>query len=190
MKNKTILTDIDDTILCWGDGFVDYMEHSGFDVTNGRTDLNTWIDAEKYIRNENHIEKFNESKWFAQLKPIAEAVEVLPRLKAAGWTFVAISMVNKNPKVLANRYKNVEKYFPDIFDSIIHTGFFPHAKVPYLNMFRPTYWVEDSMTNAIDGSKCGHNSILLHKTYNENLEHKGVTKVKSWLDIEKIINEA
>ena len=183
-----ILTDVDDVLLHWARGFIEHMGTSGIDTTTAHIDFNNWINSNEYIRAENLIDRFNESESFAELEPYEDAFDVVNRLHRQGYTFVAISAVEYTRESWAYRKQNLDKFFPDVFQSIFHVGLKQHSKKPMLSAFAPTFWIEDNATNAADGADLGHTSIIMDRPYNGNIEHPNVLRVSSWYDIEQIIS--
>ncbi len=184
---KLILTDLDDVCLHWAKGFAKYAEAFGYDITGAAENINAWLYKNVSARDRGIIDAFNDSKHFASLEPYEDAVDVINRLKHEGWTFIAISAVEKGSFSWSLRKQNLDLYFPDVFEAIFHVGFTPNAKLPYLNLFQPTYWVEDSSSNAVDGSIAGHTSFLLERPYNSEFHHHNVIKAKTWYEIEEKI---
>jgi len=182
-----ILTDIDDVLLHWAQGFIHHMGTTGIDITTAHIDWDNWINSNEYIRAENLIDRFNESEKFSELEPYEDAFDVVNRLHAQGYTFAAISAVEYTRESWAFRKQNLDKFFPDVFQSIFHVGLHRHSKKPMLSAFAPTFWIEDNAVNAADGADLGHTSIILDRAYNRNIEHPKVLRVNSWYEIEQLV---
>jgi 5'(3')-deoxyribonucleotidase len=179
---KYLLTDIDDTIVSFNSQYVNFLEKEGHielcptthEVTNVTIDLLANMDM---LSN-----KFQESRYFSDLKPFECASKVLPIFKNHGYKIVGISAAQNNYVVLRNRNKNMQRYFPNLFDGMFHVNS-PENKKQILQKFPESIWVEDLYDNAKIGVDCGHRSYhLLHGSSPLSFTD-GIFQVDNWSDI-------
>lgn len=188
---KLILTDIDDTIVHWSKHFREWVVQQGF-VTAGENpteyDLSKWLNLnhEKTI---DLITEFNTCESFEFITTHTDALEVINRLKRDGYNFIAISAANEHTVTWEMRKRNLDYYFPKVFDVIYHTGFSSStSKRDFLNKFKNCYWVEDSLKNAnlAEGDKM---TFLIDRPWNQGKINNTVHRVKDWYEIERYIKE-
>lgn len=181
-----ILTDIDHVILNHADAFQNWL----IDYKSNRYKDRNW---RNYPNIEDFMEtttdkvnevilEFNRSKYFKDLKPEYKSEEYIPMLKNEGYSFIGITACGTDEKVKENRYINMEKYFPGIFDEIFYVDD-PKDKLYYLSKYEESIWVEDSEDNALLGDGCGHRTYLMDQPYNICFSSKNIKRVYSWEDI-------
>jgi len=184
---KIILTDIDDTILHWAEGFTDFISKKGIDIPvkplHQSMNVGEWLKIDDHEEN-NIILEFHFNEVFSNLRPYDCALTVLPKLKNMGYTFVAISAANNDKPTWEFRKTNLEKFFPNIFSDIIHTGWTANSpKINYLKQYDSSIWIEDNYHNAIDGLKCNHSTFLIERKYNKFCRNDDIIYVTDWNDI-------
>lgn len=190
MTNKFILTDVDGVLLNWGNGFEKWMRanHLKYGIaipTAGLMDsmnVEEWLgmtyeDTRPIVRDFN-----NDPDWFPYLEPMADAVDTVSWLKREGYTFVAISACNDDEWHKEARRGNLEKYFPNTFDTI-HLVPVGASKEKYLSRYRSTYWIEDHPRHAEEGARLGHMSFLITRSYNRHFKETMAKRVWSWKEI-------
>lgn len=177
--------DVDQTLLDWTSGFLLFMEKHGLKpkeiVPHG--DVLDWFHisfdeakeyAYEYARSEEH---------FGTIPSWPGAEDAIETLHDDGYRFVAITAVNPYPVAYKSRSKNLKTLFGDVFDDLHLIGF-GNGKKPVLKQYEPTYWVEDSFHNAVDGAEIGHYSFLLNHPQNIKWgEHDKVHRVDHWNEI-------
>jgi 5'(3')-deoxyribonucleotidase len=179
---KYILTDIDDTIVSFNSRYIHFLEDEGHielcpnthDVLDVSKDLLT--DAETIIN------QFQETNFFSDLKPFKCAHTVLPVMKEHGYVVVGISAAQNTYMSLRNRKINMQRYFPDVFDDIIHVNH-KNNKRQYLERFPESIWVEDLYENAVVGAECGHRSYYLLNGSTPIYRTDSVIQVENWFEI-------
>lgn len=180
----TIITDIDDTILNFADGFQEWVEAKGHKTHGQLRDLcsiQELLDCGRESVDDLVIE-FSLSESFRYLKPEVCALRALPLLNSMGYDFVAISSCVDGPVVAEHRVHNIEEVFGFEFKAIHLTGLMK-PKVDFLKSYDPSFWVEDNGGHAIIGAEMGHKTFLLNRSYNEGTDHPDITRVNSWNEI-------
>lgn len=186
-----ILTDIDDTVLTWYKEFNQWLlKHKNFKAPENPL---TWklgkilgiseTDADELVQ------EFNASEEFFNLKPCLSSQEYLPMLsqnhKIIGITSGSSNKINiEITKAL--RAANLERYFPGVFTDLYVLPLHGDKK-PILNSFYTSLWVEDSGINAVKGLEAGHDVFIIDCPHNRDFNHSGMTRVKDWSDIYKIL---
>ena len=178
----TILTDIADTILKFGDGFQDWVEAKGLKTYGRLRDLcsiQELLDCGRDSVDDLVIE-YSLSDSFRVLKPEPCALSVLPMLNTMGYDFVAISSCVDGPVVTEHRIHNLEEVFGFSFKAIHLTGLMK-PKEDILKSYDRSYWVEDNAGHAIVGAGIGHKTFLLNRAYNKLVDTgPDVIRVTDW----------
>ena len=183
---KYILTDIDDTILKFADGFQAWLTKHGHQtvgkIRDGYSVANALNcseeEADKLIR------QFSEDEGhmpYLEVEP--DAAEILPELEKMGYKFVAISACVNSDVTVRARHLNLKNAFPVDWHAVHCVGLH-QSKDDHLRMYRNTWWVEDNAKHALRGAAIGHHTFLLDRAYNSHLDIKdNPYRVKSWHDI-------
>ena len=181
-----ILTDIDDTVLTWYREFAKWLF-----TTKGikaPTSEETWALGERLGISEDHadqlVNEFNASGEFFDLKPCRKSEVYLPMLavdhKVIGITSGSSNLMDiETTKAL--RAANIERYLPNVFSDLIVLPLHGDKK-PYLEQYYPSYWVEDSLSNAVKGLEAGHVVYLMDVPHNKT-QNSDLRKVRDWADI-------
>lgn len=181
-----ILTDVDDTVLEFGDSFQKWAEDRGH-VPRGRVrnigDIATVFDMET---DDGIVEDYFHAAAFGEMTPEPDALDVLPRLHKLGVKFVAITACSDHPNVIAKRTRNLEEAFGFKWEAVHCTGVH-RPKVTLLNAYKPSVWVEDNPIHAVVGAELGHQTFLLDRPYNQSLIHPKVSRITDWYEIERRI---
>jgi hypothetical protein len=189
-----ILTDIDDTVLKFGDKFQDWCEAKGLPTFGRLRDLctiETFLNCDRDRATELVIEFSTCRDTMPYLEPEEDALEVLPKLYAEGFRFVAISACVDTPEVADMRLENLERSFGFPWE-VIHCVGLLKPKVQTLMQYDSTVWVEDNVWHAHTGAGIGHQTFLLDRPYNRFVPD-GVTaeikpkRVQCWREIHKAI---
>jgi hypothetical protein len=189
---KILITDIDDTILVFGDAFQKWaVDVKGYtllqDVRNGGSIQDALgIDIETMTQ---LVIEFSENpELFSTLEPEPDALIVIPEIYLMGYQLVAISSCVNSPEVVTGRRKNLEDAFGVPWLDVHCTGLL-QPKESYLKLFQPTWWVEDNAGHALAGAKMGHTALLLDRPYNRKIEltSSNPTRVNNWYDVLDII---
>lgn len=186
----TILTDIDDTILRFGDGFQAWAEAKGLTAVARLRDSASIQECFNISRatTDDLVIEYSLSHSFRELEPEPCALVILPELHTMGYDFVAISSCVDGPVVTEHRIHNLEEVFGFEFKAIHLTGLLK-PKVDFLKSYEASYWVEDNAGHAVVGAEMGHKTFLLDRTYNASLQHPLVTRVKDWHEIATVIHK-
>lgn len=182
-----ILTDIDDTILQFADGFQKWAIGKGYEMQGHVRDMpiETAIPCTR-AEAEELIVEFSLSEDMANLEPEVCAVAVLPMLKEKGYEFVAISSCVNTDLVMDYRIRNIQKAFGFEFKEIHLVGL-GESKENFLKHYDHAVWVEDNAKHSAVGASMGHRTFLLDRTYNRNFHNDAVTRVNDWHEIMRIL---
>ena len=187
---KTILVDCDGVVLNWEYAFDIFMEEHGFTkVKDAGTIYNI---GERYGIDKDQgrklIKIFNESASIGFLPPLRDAVEVVTRMAAEGWQFIAVTSLSTNKYAQKLRKKNLDKLFGKgtfVEVTCLATG---ADKDKALEKYAGSgcYWVEDKPENALAGAKVGLKPILMEHGF--NMDNKDFPLVKNWKEIYEIVS--
>ncbi len=189
MKRKLILTDIDGVVLQWGKTFGHYIKEMG--LVPDTHIIRPAYKVEKILNISREeaftlIYEFHHSKYFTDLVPYADAFMYINHLAKEGYRFIAITACGKanNKIIYDNRYKNLNKYFHNIFEDL-HIMPLGESKAECLSKYKNAYWIEDSLKNAITGLEFGHFTFFINRE--EDLRDQGshpmITEFSSWKEI-------
>jgi len=110
---KTIIVDCDGVVLNWEYAFDIFMEEHGFTKVKGAETI--YNIGERYGIDKDQgrklIKIFNESASIGFLPPLRDAVEVVTRMAAEGWQFIAVTSLSTNKYAQKLRKKNLDKLF-------------------------------------------------------------------------------
>jgi hypothetical protein len=165
---KLILTDIDDTVLKFGDKFQSWCVSKGLPTFGNLRDLcsiEEFLQIEREIATDLVIEFSSSPDQMPFLEPEECALEFVPKLYAEGWQFTAISSCLDTPEVVVWRRENLERVFGIPFVDVHCTGLLK-PKHDYLSRYDSTVWVEDNAFHATVGAGMGHRTFLLDRQYN------------------------
>lgn len=194
LKDRVILTDIDGVCLDWEWAFHVWMEEHGFKKTEGGNLVYSigkryGIDVDQ---GKKLIKMFNESAAIGFLPALRDAQHYIKRLhEEHGFVFHAITSLSKDKNAQKLRKMNIRKLFGETaFEEfiILDTG---ADKDQVLEKYRDTgcWWIEDKITNALDGAKVGLQSLLMEHGHNMDFEHPEIPRVTSWKEIYDIITK-
>lgn len=125
-------------------------------------------------------------------KPMQHAVEVLTRLKAKGFQFVAITGRVILPVLKysdgttescgALTQRQLYTFFPDIFDDVIYAT----DKIEVCKQYGIVAMFDDELQYLADNlEELAVESIVMNKQYNQSEAH--LARVSDWLDFEQLI---
>ena len=186
---KTILVDCDGVILNWEYAFDIFMEEHGFTKVEGAGTI--YNIGERYGIDKDQgrklIKIFNESASIGFLPPLRDAVEVVTKMAAEGWTFIAVTSLSTNKFAQKLRKRNLDKLFgKGTFETVtcLATG---ADKDNALAKYKDSgmYWVEDKPENALAGQKQGLKPILVEHGF--NMHNKDFPLAKNWKEIYEIV---
>jgi FMN phosphatase YigB (HAD superfamily) len=194
LKDRVILTDADGVILDWEWAFHIWMEEHGFKKQEGgefvyNIGKRYGIDMDQ---GKKLIKMFNESAAIGFLPALRDAQHYVKRLhEEHGYVFHCITSLSKDRNAQKLRKMNIRKLFGETaFEEfiILDTG---ADKDQVLEKYRDTgcWWIEDKITNALDGQKVGLKSLLMEHGHNMDFEHAEIPRVTSWKDIYDIVTK-
>ena len=196
-KNKTILCDVDGTILDFANPFHDWMNSRGFTTIEGKHLTEVFLISEVFEctddEHQKEVEAFSDSEMFSKLPALRGAQEAIENLRSKGWHIVAITSCHRSPAARASRIDNLKSVFGFEEEDIVFAGKMA-PKLEILKKYDPTIWVEDCMFHAKEGLAAGHQPILIDREYNrhedmsdtDSIEHI-IVRVDDWTQLEDYI---
>ena len=184
---KQILIDCDGVLLEWSNTFIEYMkteENSAYLGGLIRYNIENFFDMPKDAVIDKII-KFNDGHWrFGTLTPYKDATKAISILAELGYSFVVITSCSTESKVVNLRRANLYNIYGDVFEKIHCIGLYK-SKIEMLQQYEPTFWIEDTLSHAIDGANIGHKAILLNHEWNQdNIENSdAVHRCMNWAEI-------
>lgn len=187
----TIISDVDDVLLNWLDGFrvfcEDRLEHPISASGPASWDMSGWIGTTPEAVTE-LIDRFNagEGGFFARLPAFEDAVEALKHLSDEGYRIHIVTSCSSRPETIAQRTENLHTIFGEIFASIecLDLGI---SKAPSLARLPRGLWIEDNHTNGLAGADLGHRTYMIRRSHNRGKEagcdRSDLTWVDHWHDI-------
>lgn len=190
MSKKIILTDVDDTILGWIEGFKRFVENKlnvSLDDYPASWGMTEWLGLpEQDIAK--LVDKFNHHSWeFGTLKPILNSNKVLKELHKQDFRFVAITCCSDRKPTVLLRKANIYHVFGDIFEDVICLPL-GASKLDVLKKFESTFFIEDNYKYASEGKKAGHDIIMVKQQHNRKYrKNNEIPFVDDWEQIKDII---
>lgn len=195
-----IITDIDECVLSYHDSFERWIRNNPSIITRmgiyfpKETDhlslkhcIENWLECST-SQASILIEIFSSTDEFRNLPPSWESDIYIPKLYDLGYKFIAITSAGKSQSVRESRMINLERYFPNMFIAC-HCIDWSVEKKEYLSLYRPTWWVEDRIPNALMGKELGFKTFLVDNPHNQDNLPCGIKRVKSWKEIYQCITE-
>lgn len=185
-SHRTILTDVDGVLFDWSTPFEAWiLENRDYKPT---TSLREHWNVEEWLNisldeTRGMIKEFNaDPNIWPYFEPLPNAVKYVDRLRSEGWSFVAITACATDEWTHKHRLQNLREVFGDAFDTLHCTGLH-ESKDNYLRRYRPTYWVEDKWSHAVNGAELGHKAFIVDYKYNSEFSDERITRVTDWEDI-------
>ena len=171
---KIFLTDIDNCALNWSKAMYDYLEEHHPNLNIKEHDYSFGLTQKKL---DELWREFNKTPLFENIEPLRDAQKYIPKIAKLGFKFVGITSCLSDAtsetrrKIQKSRRKNLKRYFGDIFIKCICIQVH-ESKKPYLELFHPTYWVDDKPKHVASGIDSGHTGFLIIHEYNKNTTFK------------------
>lgn len=189
---KLFITDIDDTLLLWVEGFKEFFKNNLEFVSEYPNiwSLNNWIKVDNKFINDFEIkifiDIFNNSDQFEFLQPNIGAVKAIKLLKSSGFHIVAISSCTDEIEAVEKRRRNLDQVFDGNISKIICLPL-GADKTETLARFSSSIWIDDNLRNILAGIRCNHTCYLMETPWNKTLGLKNIDIFHSWKDIENLI---
>jgi 5'(3')-deoxyribonucleotidase len=195
-KSKSVLAiDIDDVLAENASAFIDYSNKTfGTNLTVDDYQEH-WgeIWKSEYEETEKRALEYHQSGQLANYKVIVGAKEALEKLKVH---FRLVLLTTRRNSVSQLTKDWIEKYYPNIFDDIVFTGFFDApiknksihmTKADLAKKIQADYLIDDQLKHVKAVAEIGIKGLLFgiyswNKT--DNLP-EGVTRVKNWDEVIK-----
>lgn len=194
--NKRILTDCDGCLLNWEYAFRLWISEHGYEPKyEGDGKYHYGLDKTYGVSEEEMMDlviTFNESAAIGFLPPLRDAMYYVKKMhEEHGYYFHAITSMGDDPHAAKLREMNLNKLFGDTtFEKIVCL---PTAstKQNILGQYKADgyngYWIEDKISNALEGAELGFKALLMEHGHNMNHPHDDYTIVKNWKHIYEII---
>lgn len=189
--SKVILTDVDDALLNWSDPFQEWViKNTDFQPTSYLQDcqnIEAWLGC-TYEQTRDMIAQFNtDPNIWPNFEPLPHTQEVVRRLhEEEGYKFVAITACATDDWTYEHRKNNLRRVYGGAFDTLHCVGL-SQKKTAYLTRYRPSYWIEDKWSHAVDGADVGHVPFLMEYGHSRGHSDNRIRKVQNWLEIEEHI---
>ena len=156
---RWFIVDVDDVLLDWMHGFKAYLTGLGCKT---RGDLPTTWDLAGWITSPNlpapNVEelvlRFNSSKFFANLKPIDGAKEMLSKAKELGFDIIAVTSCSDAADVAENRVANLRRHFTPYISQVVCLPL-GASKASVFNKFKRAIVVDDRDTHLKSANDAG-----------------------------------
>lgn len=195
IKPKFLITDIDDVLFKWLDGFRKHCHEIGlmtFSEYPSAWLMYGWL-LDKYGNKitQEEIQRlvldFNTSEKFGNLEPYSEAKECLERAKSLGYEIVAISSCTDDIGAISRRCESLQKNFPGCIDDVICLPL-NKRKTDVLKKFPPSIFIDDNLSNVKDGINAGHRTFLMKRPWSAfTPEMLVIPMVSNWNEMINII---
>lgn len=180
IKYKTILVDIDDTIIDLLPAWCDWL-NKHYEVNISLNDIKGW-DICSYIptlTKEQIFEPLGDPLFWTYVKPKLLATTYLKKLFDEGFDIYLCSATHY--KTIYPKFRTVvQKYFPFIsWDKVIITS--------NKQMIKADFCIDDGVHNLIGGN---YIKLLITQPHNIdfNTEENGIYRVSDWLEIYSLIH--
>ncbi len=193
-KPKKIGFDLDDVLLNFSDVLRDHMNEK-YKKNVQRDEINTFFIEEVFgispIDARETIDNFFFHDDHIRALPVNGSQEVIERLSENN----TLHIITAKPDTLEEITKEwLSRHFPDKFEAVYFANWFANnekkRKKSEICLEQETdIFIDDSLDTAVDVSSIGIPVLLFNTPWNqrENLPHN-VTRVYSWVDIEREIN--
>lgn len=195
MNNRLICIDVDDTILQWKKGYLQWMNKQGW-FTKPEEECNVWEMSKWFLPHsktntvmtpELSVKYITEFNTFPRcLKPLPHVLLVMKVLKNMGYNFVAVTSFGSCPKNIEFRQDYLDVVFQGMIDKTICLDL-GQCKKKTLQELKPEFFVEDNKSHAQKAIDLGITTFLLSTPYNQDCQ--GAIYVDSWLEIEQWLAE-
>jgi len=193
-SKPVIAVDIDDVIAASALGFIEYSNkkygtHLTIDDYQDHWDK-VW--KTEYEESERRAVEYHESGHMATYGIIEGAHEVLKELKER-FTLVVLTTRRNSINQLTKEW--ISKYYPDIFDTFIFSGFFDSATEKSVHMTKGelakragvNYLIDDQLKHVQSATEIGIKGLLFGEYAWNRTEvlPPNVTRVKNWEEVRK-----
>ena len=198
MRNKLLVTDVDQVLLDWHEGFLEWVElNHGWKINPNHPqdsyDMVPWFlplefNGEELHMNESGlvwlIEEFN--SYPRCLQPIDKDIEShLEDLRDYGIEIVALTSFGGCPKTGNFREEYLKVIFGDVFKEVIILPL-RACKKAKLKELQPDWFVEDNTSHSHSGLELGIKTFILDYSYNKDSR---AIRVRDWEEIYHLIVE-
>lgn len=196
MNEKIILTDADGCLFNWNCTFNEFMQGKGYTIIPGEEE-NYSVQKRFGFSHDmkmDFIKEFNHSDRIRSLPPHADAKEYVAKLNSEGYKFIVVTSLSEKPSAHDHRTHNLNEHFGDAIVGLHCLRIGVH-KADKLQQWEGTnmFWIEDHVSNAVDGAKLGLRSIVIDHVYNieysqdDHLLYARTSQDTPWADIYEII---
>lgn len=185
--------DLDDVVADFFEALLKFY-HNKFGKLHKRDEFKEWkwwpvwgVSKEEAIR---IVDEFHETHKLEDIQPMEHAINSLHHLLKDNELFIITSRpVRFKPKVEAW----VKHHLGDVKIATIHAGDFHKGqaatKAEICKEKGISLMIEDSPQIALDCANSGIKVILFDSSWNQEVKHPNITRVKNWLEALKVIEQ-
>jgi len=198
-NNKPIIAvDIDDVIASSASAFIAYSNdkygtHLTVDDYQERWSELWKVDRDEVIK---RAHEYHESGHHATYEVISEASDSLKKLKTK---FKLIVITTRRNSINQLTKDWINKFYPDIFDDFVFTGFFDNPDITGVHMTKAElaknagaqYLIDDQLKHIMASSEIGINGLLFGDYFWNRADSLpvNVTRVKNWEEVLKYFDK-
>ena len=195
MKEKRIITDADGVLVNWIDTFMEWAVNEKKLKLLPEAERGYWVEAKFELEYEGqgheYVHEFNRTERIRSLAPFRNSQKYVKQLANDGYEFHVITAIEDRPDIVERRTQNLRDLFGDVFHKVTCVGGTMNSgdKKPWLAEYKDTgcFWLEDSISHAVDGHDLGLETILLTHDYNVHFEHDDIHIVHDWDEVYDLI---
>jgi len=138
---------------------------------------------------------WEQSSYFEQIPPLSGAIDNINKLKNAGFKISIITAVGTLDTTKERRKANLDNVFGEnCFEEILFVDW-SENKNTILQKFPPTFFIEDTLYNALNTLQTHHQPVLFKNPQNQHLikanldELKNVEIVENWDEIFTLLTQ-
>lgn len=185
---RSLFIDVDDTCLGTINAFVRWLDEMNR-VTSVKTPqptditrLGEWLGVDQALA-EHWLKEFTNHTWqWGALRPIFDAEQILPLIKAQGWNIIGLCHGGGDLPRAQMRRANLEIWFPGIFGDmfVVPAG---ASFYPYMGEHDDAICITAAIKTAHDAAAAGHSAWLIKQPWNRSGPDLTVRKFSDWHQI-------
>ena len=183
-NNKLAVTDCDDCLLLWKEGYLKWMLEKGWN-TKPEHECTTWEMAEWFYPNKgvnmtpelsiHYITEFN--SFPRVLHPLDYVFPAIDLLEASGYDIKVLSSFGSCPENNKFREEYLKMMFGSCISEVIILGL-GECKKGKLKELQPDIFIEDNKSHAEKAIELGIKTYLISTPYNQGCE--GAVYFEDW----------
>jgi FMN phosphatase YigB (HAD superfamily) len=175
MNKPVIITDVDNVLLDWLEGFTRFLEkEKNIDVSHIKQHLGTtaFIDSQDITKiacletNKLLIREYGKSNYLEELNAFQEDAAIHINELHKEFDFIALTCLSKNKKTINKRKRNLQNVYGNVFKDVICIGF-GQSKEPDLFKLKQTEnvvtFIDDREQHIKESISAGIKPILFSR---------------------------